>query len=69
MTSTAAAGLTYSTETNMLKAAHSEPFSDELIKIRIFILQINNKIADTAEISEERKIRYRMLLLRELTAE
>ena len=69
MTILTTAGLIYSTEVSMLKAAHSESFSDELIKMRIFILQVDNKITDTAEASEERKIKYKMSLLQELTAE
>ena len=62
-------GLSYETEANILKIIYSESFSDKSVKIKIFILQINNKIADTAEASEERKIHYKMSLLQELTAE
>ena len=62
-------GLTFDTEASMLKAAHSEPFSGKSVKAKIFILQVNNKIADAAEASEERKIRYEMSLLRGLVAE
>ena len=55
--------LFYETEANILKIAHSESFSNKLIKAKIFILQINNKIADAAEASEERKIHYEISLL------
>ena len=58
-------GLTYSMGASVLKAAHPEPFSDESVKTKIFILQVNNKITDTAEASEGRKIRYDISLLRE----
>ena len=64
MTALTTAGLVYSTEANVLKVAHSEPFSDESMKVRIFVLQMDNKIADAAEALKERKIRYKMSLLR-----
>ena len=69
MTTVITAGLTYDTETSMLKAAHSEPFSSESVKAKIFILQVNNKITDAAGASEERKIKYEMSLLRGPAAE
>ena len=49
-----------SINTNVItfKTTHSDSFRKETIKIRIFILQINNKIIDTIETFEERKIRY-----------
>ena len=62
-------GLPFSTGASMLKAAHSESFSSGLIKAKIFILQVDNKIADAAETTEGRKIRYRMSLLRGSAAE
>ena len=62
-------GLAYGTETSVLKAAHSEPFSGRSVKAKIFILQVDNKIADAAEASEGRKIRYEMSLLRESAVE
>ena len=67
MTSTA----DMSTGTNVitLKAAHPDPFRGGTIKARIFILQVDNKIADAAGASEERKIRYAMSLLREVATE
>ena len=49
-------GLTFSTGASVLKAIHLKSFSDGVIKIKIFILQINNKIADAAEVTEEKKI-------------
>ena len=56
-------GLVYEMKASMLKIVHLEPFSDESVKVKIFILQINNKIADAAGASEERKIYYKMSLL------
>ena len=53
----------------MLKAAHSEPFSGGLMKVRIFILQVDNKIVDAAGAFKGRKIRYEMSLLRGPAAE
>ena len=49
-------GLIYRTEISMLKTVHSKLFSDEIIKIRIFILQINNKIVDAAKALKNQKI-------------
>ena len=69
MTALITAGLTYSTEISMLKTAHSKSFSGGSVKIKIFILQMDNKIADAAEILKERKIRYRISLLRGPAAE
>ena len=63
------AELVYDTGVSMLKAAHLESFSGGLIKVKIFILQIDNKITDAAETFEERKIRYKMSLLRESVTE
>ena len=59
----------FGTEANMLKATHFEPFSGESMRAKIFILQTDNKIADVAEATEERKIRYVMSLLRDSAAE
>ena len=50
-----------------LKAIHPNPFRKETIKTRIFILQVDNKIVDIVKTFEKRKIRYVMLLLREVT--
>ena len=61
--------LTFKTETNILKAAHSESFSGKSVKAKIFILQIDNKIADAAGVIKERKIRYKISLLKESVAE
>ena len=52
-----------------LKIIHSNSFRKETIKIRIFILQVDNKIIDVVKTFKERKIRYIMLLLREVTTE
>ena len=62
-------GLFYGTEVSTLKVIHLEPFSNELMKVKIFILQIDNKIADAVGTSEERKIWYKMSLLQKLMAE
>ena len=56
-------GFAYETEASMLKTAHFKSFSGKLMRVRIFILQIDNKIADVAEASEKRKIQYEMSLL------
>ena len=56
-----------STNVITLKTTHPDLFRKETIKTRIFILQIDNKITDTIEVFEERKIRYVMSLLREIT--
>ena len=63
------AGLVFKTEANVFKAAHPESFSGGSVKAKIFILQIDNKIADAAGASEGRKIRYEMSLLRGSAAE
>ena len=49
------------------KTIHSNLFKRETIKTRIFILQVNNKITNVIGISEKRKIRYIMSLLKEVT--
>ena len=49
------------------KTTYSDSFRKETIKTRIFILQINNKIIDITKTFEKRKIRYVILLLREVT--
>ena len=56
-----------STNVITLKIIHSNSFRKETIKTRIFILQIDNKITNTTGTFEERKIRYTMSLLREMT--
>ena len=48
---------------NILKVIYSESFSSKLLKIRLFIPQINNKITDAVEITKERKTKYIILLL------
>ena len=58
------AGLAYGTGASVLKAVHFEPFSGGAMKARIFILQVDNKIADAVGASEGRKIWYSMSLLR-----
>ena len=57
------------TNTITLKIVHPNSFRGETIKIRIFILQVNNKIIDIVRTFEKRKIRYVMSLLREITIE
>ena len=60
-----------SVDTNVItfKMIHSNSFRRETIKIRIFILQINNKITNTTRTLKKRKIRYVMSLLREIMTE
>ena len=60
-----------STSTNAitLKTIHPDPFRRETIKTRIFILQIDNKITNTTETFERKKICYIMSLLRKVTTE
>jgi tRNA threonylcarbamoyladenosine modification (KEOPS) complex Pcc1 subunit len=54
------------TEANIiLKAVHPDPFLEGTIRARIFIQQVDNKIVDAAETSNERKVRYATFLLRE----
>ena len=69
MASSTVGGLAYGTGASVLKAAHPEPFSGGSVKAKIFILQVDNKIADAAGASEGRKIRYAMSLLRGSAAE
>ena len=47
----------------VLKAVHSDSFSSKSLKVKMFIIQINNKITDAAETTENQKIRYIMSLL------
>lgn len=49
----------------ILKAAHPDPFSTGPLKAKIFIQQINNKIADIFLAMDARKIRYATSLFRE----
>ena len=69
MTASITIRLAYDTETSMLKTAHLKPFSDESVMAKIFILLVDNKIADAVEASENRKIRYEMSLFRGSVAE
>ena len=48
--------LIFNTEFSIFKVVHSELFSSKSLKIRLFIFQINNKIADAAEVIKKRKI-------------
>ena len=52
-----------------LKTVHPDSFRRETTKTRIFILQVDNKITNVVKTFEERKIRYVILLLREMTTE
>ena len=47
----------------ILKIIYFNSFSSELLKVKMFIIQINNKITDAARANKEQKIRYTMLLL------
>ena len=53
----------------ILKTIYPDSFKKETTKTRIFILQVNNKITNTAKTFEERKIRYVMSLLKKITTE
>ena len=53
----------FRTDFSILKIIHSESFSSKLLKARLFILQINNKIINAAEATKERKIKYAISLL------
>ena len=57
------------TDSIMLKAAHLDPFYGGNLKPKIFLQQVDNKIADTVGASEERRIRYMISLLRGPAAE
>ena len=61
--------MSVSTNAITLKTTHPDLFRKGTIKIRIFILQIDNKIIDATGTFEERKIRYIMSLLRKVTTE
>lgn len=52
-----------------LKTAHPDPFSDGTQKAKIFMQQIDNKIADAKGATSGRKIRYATSLLRGTAAE
>ena len=47
----------------ILKAAHSDSFSSESLRAKMFIIQVDNKITDAAEATEDQKIRYIISLL------
>jgi hypothetical protein len=55
---------TYAEANITLKAVHLDPFLEGTIRARIFIQQVDNKIADAAEASNKRKVRYTTSLLR-----
>ena len=59
--------MSFSTNAITLKVVHSNPFRGETTKTRIFILQVDNKIVNVVRTFERRKIRYVILLLREVT--
>ena len=52
-----------------LKAAHPNPFYGRNLKAKIFLQQVDNKIADAAGASEGQQIRCMISLLREPAAE
>ena len=47
----------------ILKAVHLNAFSSGSLKAKMFIIQLNNKIIDAAEVTDRQKICYAMLLL------
>ena len=53
----------------MLKEAHPDPFYGENLKAKIFLQQVDNKIANAAGASEGQLIRYMISLLRGPAAE
>ena len=57
------------TDSITLKAAHSDSFYGESLKAKIFLQQVDNKIANAAGASERQQIRYMISLLRRLAAE
>ena len=48
----------------VLKAVHLNSFHSKSLKAKMFIIQVNNKIADAAEATDRQRICYAMLLLR-----
>ena len=57
------------TDSITLKAAHPDPFYGKNLKAKIFLQQVDNKIADAARASERQQIRYMISLLRGPAAE
>ena len=57
------------TDSIMLKAAHPDQFYGGNLKAKIFLQQVDNKIADAAGASEGRQIRYMISLLKGSAAE
>ena len=57
------------TDSITLKAAHPDPFYGGNLKAKIFLQQVDNKIANAAGASEGQWIRYMISLLRGLAAE
>ena len=57
------------TDSITLKAAHPDPFYGGNLKAKIFLQQVDNKIANAAGASEGRRIRYMISLLRRPAAE
>ena len=57
------------TDSITLKAAYPDPFYGENLKAKIFLQQVDNKIADAAGAFERRRIRYMISLLRGSAAE
>ena len=53
----------------MLKEAYPDSFYGENLKAKIFLQQVDNKIADAAVASERRQIKYMISRLRGLAAE
>ena len=57
------------TDSIMLKAAQLDPFYGGNLKAKIFLQQVDHKIADVAGASEGQQIRYMISLLRGPAAE
>ena len=52
------------TDSITIKAAHPDPFYGGNLKAKIFLQQVDNKIADAARAFERQRIRYMISLLR-----
>ena len=57
------------TDSITLKAAHPDPFYEENLKTKIFLQQVDNKIANAAGASKGQQIRYMISLFRGSAAE
>ena len=56
------------TDSITLKAVYPDPFYERNLKAKIFLQQVDNKIANAAEASKGRQIRYMISFLKGLAA-